>query len=118
MSLDSCDEQGSRRSGQGLTMRKAAFVILGIFLMLGIISDSEKATAAIPQDFLTDDSGRLLDYNPVPLSRPDPTSIYNDNIVEIALQTQRPSAEDAFGTSTATLKEMVARETTSLATSE
>ena len=99
-------------------MRKAAFVILGIFLMLGIISDSEKATAAIPQDFLTDDSGRLLDYNPVPLSRPDPTSIYNDNIVEIALPTQRPSAEDAFGTSTATLKEMVARETTSLAASE
>ena len=100
-------------------MRKAALYLMSVFLMAGAaFINSDEARASIPQDFLTDDSGRPLNYNPVPLSRPDPTSIYNDNIVKIALPAPRPSAEDAFGTSTASLREMVARETKTLAASE
>ena len=100
-------------------MRIAALWIASAFMAIGLSGwGSIESHAAIPQDYLTNESGQLLNYNPVPLSRPDPTSIYNDNIVEIALPTARPTAEEAFGTSTASLKEMVARETKSLAVKE
>ena len=65
-------------------MRIAALWIASAFMMIGLSGwGSIESQAAIPQDYLTNDSGELLDYNPVPLSRPDPTSIYNENIVHL-----------------------------------
>ena len=62
--------------------------------------------AAVPADDLIADDGRALNYTPVPMARPDAALSYGGVVVDIATPLMRPSMEDAFGTSTATLAEM------------
>ena len=77
-----------------------------------------KAFASVPTVDLLADDGRTLNYEPVPLARPDAAVSYGGELVDIAGPLPRPTIEEAFGTSTATLTQMIARETTSLAQSE
>ena len=75
-------------------------------------------SANLPDDELVSDDGRLLNYEPIPLARPDVALSYGGVEVDIATPKQRPTIEEAFGTSTATLSQMIAQETTSTALSE
>lgn len=86
--------------------------------LIAITASASASFASIPKDFLTDESGKLLNYETVPTARPDPSLIYGGVIVEIATPTPRPTAEQAFGTSTATLGEMIRRETSGLSEKE
>ena len=70
-----------------------------------------------PEDLLSD-TGLPLNYEPIPLSRPDAAISYGGALVDIATPRTRPTIAEAFGASTATLSEMILRETTSRSTSE
>lgn len=70
-----------------------------------------------PEDLLSD-TGLPLNYEPIPLSRPDAAISYGGALVDIATPRTRPTIAEAFGASTATLSEMILRETTSRAMNE
>ena len=89
----------------------------GAFACL-VIAQAQAATPTISDDDLYADDGRMLNYQPVPMARPDVAVSYGGVEVEIERPVMRPSVEDAFGTSTATLAEMVQKETMSLVTRE
>ena len=76
------------------------------------------ASANLPDEELHSDDGRLLNYEPVPLARPDVALSYGGVEVDIATPKMRPTIEEAFGTSTATLSQMIDQETSSTAISE
>ena len=106
-------------------MRYVAHKKLGHKMMMTLIATGfmllcnlPVAMANVPDDDLLADDGRTLNYQPVPLARPDVAASYGGLEVDIASPFPRPTIEDAFGTSTATLTEMVAKETTSRGKSE
>ena len=92
-------------------------ICTGAFACL-VIAHAQAATPTISDDDLYADDGRMLNYQPVPMARPDVAVSYGGVEVEIELPVMRPSVEEAFGTSTATLAEMVQKETMSLVTRE
>ena len=93
----------------------AALLALCLSFMSGFMNS---AYANLPDDELVSDDGRLLNYEPIPLARPDVALSYGGIEVDIAIPKKRPTIEEAFGTSTATLSEMIAQETNSTALSE
>ena len=98
--------------------RRALFG-LGLAALMAIsFASSDKAFANLPDDELVSDDGRLLNYEPIPLARPDVALSYGGVEVDIATPKSRPTIEEAFGTSTATLSQMIAKETDSKAVSE
>ena len=98
-------------------MRQAWRMSLGA-LICGFALHANLAMAAVPADDLIADDGRALNYTPVPMARPDVALSYGGVVVDIATPLMRPSMEDAFGTSTATLAEMAILESSSRPTSE
>ena len=95
--------------------RYLAIGLCGAFLQSAI---SLPIQAAVPEDDLINEVGELLNYEPVPLKRPDPALVYGGLEVDIATPSPRPTPEEAFGTSTATVIDMLARETSTRAISE
>ena len=92
---------------------------LAIAALLALcLSFINSAYANLPDDELVSDDGRLLNYEPIPLARPDVALSYGGIEVDIAIPKKRPTIEEAFGTSTVTLSEMIAQETNSTALSE
>ena len=87
-------------------------------LLCGFSLQANLAMAAVPADDLIADDGRALNYTPVPVARPDAALSYGGIVVDIATPLMRPSMEDAFGTSTATLAEMAILESSSRPTRE
>ena len=100
-------------------LARCAMMALAALMVLPLITTASFASLAnIPSEDLLSEDGRQLNYEPIPLARPDAAISYGGDVVDIAVPFQRPSMIDAFGTSTATLTEMVARETASRASSE
>ena len=86
--------------------------------LVGIMVISAPVFANVPSDDLVSDDGSLLNYQPVPLARPDVAASYGGTEVDIAAPKRRPTIEEAFVLSTASLREMVLRETTTMANRE
>ena len=103
---------------RSLRYQKLARLWLRASLIACLSIGAWQASASVPEDELIADDGRALNYQPVPLARPDVAVSYGGELVDIATPLPRPTIEDAFGASTATLTEMIARETSSLAHSE
>ena len=104
-----------------LTRKASALLCTGLMmvvLMMTGLAISSSAHANVPHDDLIADDGRVLNYEPIPLARPDVALSYGGQEVVVAIPKPRPTIEDAFGTSTATLSEMVAKESTAVAASE
>ena len=101
----------------GLLSRAKHYAIaLMLAIGLGVFAAPSFANIA-PDDLLSDD-GQPLNYEPIPLLRPDVAISYGGEVVDIATPFARPTIAEAFGASTATLSEMILRETTSRAASE
>ena len=101
----------------GLLSRAKHYAIAGMLAIgLGVYAAPSMANIA-PDDLLSDD-GQPLNYEPIPLLRPDVAVSYGGEVVDIATPFARPTIAEAFGESTATLSEMILRETTSRAASE
>lgn len=86
--------------------------------LVGLLFAHSPSFANVPADDLVADDGRVLNYQPIPLARPDAAISYGGVLVDIEKPKKRPTIAEAFGASTATLTEMVAKETASRATSE
>ena len=101
-----------------LKRAKHRWCLFASSLVFAFAMQAGLATAAVPADDLIADDGRALNYTPVPIVRPDVALSYGGVPVDIAVPVMRPSMEEAFGTSTATLVEMAILESSSQPTSE
>ena len=107
-----------RRAPANSTPIRRLMLTAFVAMALAVVCQPITSFANVPDEELFADDGRILNYEPVPLARPDVALSYGGVEVDIATPKKRPTIEEAFGTSTATVAEMVRAETTSLPAQE